>query len=471
MKENMRWIKYFAVTAVLLAGGLSLLTGCDKNLLSGKTSSFSVTTTPAGAEVYVDGKAAGITPCTVGALAEGSYAVEIRKRGYERVYSNVFLAKGESKTLKLEMKPIMGLLQAVSKPEGAEVLIDGVSKGTTPLLLTDLPLGEYRLEFQIKEKYLPRTKEVRLIDRSPMRIEVDLDSRMARLTVGSDPEGAEIRINGVLKGTTPMLVEDITPGNGDVRVEIKGYIPFVKEMAFAESTAYAIKPVLEALPAGLTVLSRPEGAKVFMNNKEVGTTPLTLCYLDGCFHDLRIALECYGEQIKVINLQPSVNDSVDFNLVKDSGILMLVTEPAGVDVYVDGTFYATTKSKEGSDVLSLPLQVLLKAGAAHTIQLYIDGFVSSSFELETKINEVVNKRQVLKRIFAYDTRIVMQDEIIKCRMEYKLPNGDIHYERYPGIYGTAKAADIVEVQIITIDDPDNVEARRQLNESKKPLGD
>ena len=58
MKEHMRWMNYIAVIAALLAGGLSLLSGCEKNPLSGKTSSFSVETTPDGAEVYVDGKAA-----------------------------------------------------------------------------------------------------------------------------------------------------------------------------------------------------------------------------------------------------------------------------------------------------------------------------------------------------------------------------------------------------------------------------
>ncbi|NLX25006.1 MAG: PEGA domain-containing protein [Lentisphaerae bacterium] len=470
MKENMRWIKYFAVTAALLAGGLSLLSGCEKNPLSGKTSSFSVATTPDGAEVYVDGKAAGITPCTVGSLAEGSYAVEIRKGGYESAYANLFLAKGESKNLKLQMKPITGLLQAVSNPEGAEVLIDGVSRGTTPLLLTDLPLGEYRLEFQIREKFLPRTREVRLIDRSPVKVEVNLDSRMARLKVGSSPAGAEILVNGVLKGTTPMTVEDVVPGNAEVRVEMKGYIPFVREMAFAESTPYEINPVLEALPAGLSVFSSPSGAAVFVDNEDVGVTPLTLSELQGGVHEVKVTLVGYAEQTKIINLQPSVNESVDFNLVKDSGILMLVTEPAGVDVFVDGRFYAATQSDGDSDVLSMPLQVLLKAGAAHTIQLYKDGFVSSSFNLNTKVDEVVNKRQALKRIFVYDTRIVMQSEIIKCRLEHKLPNGDIYYERYPGIFGTAKAADILEVQTITIDDADNIDARRQMNESRRPLG-
>ncbi|MBN2685479.1 MAG: PEGA domain-containing protein [Pontiellaceae bacterium] len=471
MKENMRWIKYFAVTAALLSGGLSLLTGCDKNPLAGKTSSFSVETTPEGAEVYVDGNAVGTTPCTVGSLAEGSYAVEIRKRGYESSYANLFLAKGESKNLKMELKPITGLLQAISNPEGAEVLIDGVSKGTTPLLLTDLPLGEYRLEFQIRDRFLPRTKEIRLVDRSPVRVEVELDSRMACLTVGSSPAGAEILVYGEPKGTTPMIVEDIVPGTAEVRVEMKGYIPFVKEMAFAESTAYEINPVLEALPSGLSVYSLPPGAAVFVDNEAVGETPLTLSDLEGGVHEVQVTLAGYAGQTKVINLQPSVNDSISFELVKDSGILMLTTEPAGVDVYVDGTLYATTKSQAGSNVLSVPLQVLLKAGSAHKIQLYKDGFVSVSFDLNTKVDEVVNQRQTLKKIFVYDTRIVLMDDVIKCRLEYKLPNGDIYYERYPGIFGTAKAADIVEVQTITIDDPDNIDARRQMNESRRPVGD
>jgi len=184
-------------------------------------------------------------------------------------------------------------------------------------------------------------------------------------------------------------------------------------------------------------------------------------------HNITATLEGYASQTKTIQLEPDTNDSVEFSLVKDSGTLVVDTEPAYVEIYVDGTLLATTQPKGSLDSLSRPVRIMLKAGSDHQVQFVREGFVSSSLKVRTEIDQVVTRHEVLKRIFVYDTKITTDSEIIKCRLEYKLPNGDIYYERYPGVFDTAKAADIRDVQPISIDDKSNRAARHLIEESKQ----
>lgn len=459
------------IFAILLSVGcLAILSGCDLKSSLTRKGSIDVQSTPAGAEVYLNGELKGITPYEIRGLAAGNHPLEIRKDDYDQVVRNVRLEAGQNKKLDIELVAATGLLLVESDPQGAEVIIAGVSKGTTPLLLTDLPLGEYEMEFR-SPQLLPRTVDARLVDRSPVHVMADLMSNMARLEVDSVPAGAEVRIDGVLKGTTPAVIEDVMPGESDVRVSKQGYTPYVKRMTFEAMRPYKINPTLESLPSGLTVITVPEGARVMIDKIAVGEAPITLDNLREGVHEVSVELIGYAEQSKIISLEPDLNDSIEFELVKDSGALVLVTEPANVEVFVNGILLTTTEPRGGADILSQPLRISLKAGRTHKIQLIRDGFVASTLDLETKVDEVITRQVVLRRIFVYDTKITTDNEIIKCRLEYRLPNGDIRYERYPGVFDTVKAADIRDVQPITIEDESNREARRlmQLNRQAVPV--
>ena len=176
-------------------------------------------------------------------------------------------------------------------------------------------------------------------------------------------------------------------------------------------------------------------------------------------------IDQYDSQEKKIILVFGLNDAVEFNLEKNSGTLVLATEPALVAVYVDGTLFATTQPKDGADSISRPVRIALKAGVDHHIQLVREGHTSTALKLRTEVDQVVTHHQVLKRIFVYDTRITTKTEVIPCRLEYQLPNGNLYYERFPGVYNTAKAVDILDVQPILLNDASNQDARRLIESS------
>jgi hypothetical protein len=451
---------------ILLAVVGMMVSGCDVDMQG--MGSVKVVSEPSGAKVFLNGVAKGATPCLIEGLPKGAYAIELRKEGYDNYYKSIALLNGNDFVVEAQLKQLTGLVLLESNPPGADVIINSLSRGNTPLLLTDLPFGSYDVEFRSATQ-LPRTLKVDVQDRSPVGVFAELISNTARLTVTSIPDGAEVRINGVLSGTTPITIDEVQAGESEVRISKRGYTPYAKTMVFEATKPYQITTELIALPSGLTVISSPEGAAVMIDNQPVGKTPVTVSDLKEGPHDISASLDGYATKVTTIYLEPDINDSVEFNMVKDSGTLVLDTEPAFVQIFVDGQEMATTQPKGGSDSISLPVRITLKSGMDHKIQLVREGFVSSSVTLQTEIDQVVTRHEVLKRIFVYDTKIITDSEVIKCRIEYRLPNGDIYYERYPGVYNTARAGDIRDVQPISIDDESNREARRLIEQSKQAL--
>jgi hypothetical protein len=356
-----------------------------------------------------------------------------------------------------------GRLYIESEPEGAEVSLNGTPQGETPTKITGLGAGEYVIELN-KDGYDPLYKTVGLLDGQEVDIELEMTKTTGLLLVDSTPGGSEVIIKGEVKGTTPALVTDLPLGDYQIEIRTAGLPPRLVTVELVDR-----KPVREHVRHAprVAVNSYPPGAEIVVDNELIGTAPLTLSEIPEGSHKITARLKEYDSQEKVILLTPGLNDAIEFNLEKNSGTLVLDTEPALVQVFVDGTLFATTQPKEGADSISQPLRIALKAGVGHQIQLVREGYNSASLVLTTEIDQVVTQHEVLKRIFVRDTRITTNTEVINCRLEYKLPNGDIYYERYPGVYNTARASEIRGVQPISLDDASNREARRMIEQSRQ----
>jgi hypothetical protein len=112
-----------------------------------------------------------------------------------------------------------GELVVQSRPAAARVVIDGEERGMTPLT-TPLSAGSHVLEIRVGRSE-PRVIPLQIRDGMQSGIYVELQSvaTVGGLEVRSEPAKAKVTVAGQYRGTTPLLLKDLPPGNVDVLLE------------------------------------------------------------------------------------------------------------------------------------------------------------------------------------------------------------------------------------------------------------
>jgi hypothetical protein len=151
-----------------------------------------VRSTPSGASVEIDGVARGVTPLALRDLDLGARGITVSRLGYEREERRIVLTRARpSRSVEVRLaqqdpptraqsgardagprpatpsslgRPAVstGALAVESRPTGAAVIVNGRASGTTPLTITDLPPGDYRVTMTL-EGHRPFATTVRVV--------------------------------------------------------------------------------------------------------------------------------------------------------------------------------------------------------------------------------------------------------------------------------------------------------------------
>jgi len=126
------------------------------------------------------------------------------------------------------------------------------------------------------------------------------------LQIFSDPPHAKVIIDGEEKGETPLFVPGIGESEITIRLEKEGYFPVTRKIKIDPSEGdkrveINLKP-FQSISMNINVISEPEGAKVFINGRIVGLTPLKSYPLSYGTYQIAIEKEGYKpkyDEIKV----------------------------------------------------------------------------------------------------------------------------------------------------------------------------
>jgi len=134
-----------------------------------------VTTSPAGATVYVDGAYAGVTPLEGYELDAGTYLLRLVRHGYQTLHETIEVTQDQRVfAFQLDVVPVASLT-ITSEPDDAEVYLNGESVGRTPLTLSDLDPGEYDVRIQ-KPNFIAAVHTVQL-DAAANEVHFELTER------------------------------------------------------------------------------------------------------------------------------------------------------------------------------------------------------------------------------------------------------------------------------------------------------
>lgn len=130
---------------LVLVNGAVARTGGGNGMLT-------ITTNVAGAEVYLNGtKMPAITPYSNDMVAAGHYEVKIVKKNYQTAIRQIDVLEGKETKIEVNLELSFGTINIETFPAGATVYIDGVNKGVTPLIVTDVRVGDHALKLEKEE--------------------------------------------------------------------------------------------------------------------------------------------------------------------------------------------------------------------------------------------------------------------------------------------------------------------------------
>ena len=106
-----------------------------------------VSSTPSGVSFVIQGNSRrleGVTPARVTALPIGPYRVVFHREGWPPVEKFVRVLRNSEATLEGDVRGVK--FEIHSNPSGGRVILNGREVGVTPLTLTDMKFGDYRLD-------------------------------------------------------------------------------------------------------------------------------------------------------------------------------------------------------------------------------------------------------------------------------------------------------------------------------------
>ena len=142
-----RWLPKAAVVAVVLTLGVTGRAYWLKTVSAPRVGVAVLESLPSGAQVLVDGQVMGLTPLTA-TLPSGTHRVDFKYRGKTRTLDVVVPQGGKASELVDWSPKTVGRLQVNSEPAGAHVLVDNIPRGVTPLTLDDVTLGTHTVVLQ-----------------------------------------------------------------------------------------------------------------------------------------------------------------------------------------------------------------------------------------------------------------------------------------------------------------------------------
>lgn len=235
------------------------------------TGALSIQSTPSAAAVTVDGGYQGITPTVVGNLIPGSHTVILSKAGYQDWISTQSVSAGQTKsvsaTLAPDTQPIYGTVSITSTPTGASVYADGVYVGQTrssgPLVFTKVTPGTHTLLVS-KAGYQDYTGTGTVVAGQDYNLNIPLSPNPQTPTTGSisassSPSDAEMYLDNIFKGLTPITLDSITPGTHTVLIKLSGYQDYSSQVQVTagQTTQISATLIQAATPTPTPTVSGP----------------------------------------------------------------------------------------------------------------------------------------------------------------------------------------------------------------------
>jgi formylglycine-generating enzyme required for sulfatase activity len=296
-------------------------------------------------------------------LSAGSHRVVAELAGYYPLDTEITVGLSPDQTIEVEMERLPGLITLTTAPEAtAEVTVNGQPLGTTPLTDAEITTGRHQLEF-VAERYLTEVRELDVIGAGERQnVVVELTPNWAPITVITEPSGAEVLVDGVATGTTPLVME-LSAGERIVELRLGGYNAWSDVVSVQADQPQSL-PLVELTEADgrVELISDPVGAAVSVNGEYRGQTPLTLRLSPRRNHSLTLTKPGYDTIEQDVSVVADSGRTLTLEMTARIGVVEVLSDPANAEIWVDGEQRGVTPSE------------LTLSALGHDIEIRLDGY-------------------------------------------------------------------------------------------------
>jgi hypothetical protein len=242
-------------------------------------------------------------------------------------------------------------------------------------------------------------------------------------------------LNGASHGTTPATIEKVPEGTALLELRLDGHRPFSENLKLAAGQEAQITAELDPIPASLRIVTIPVGARIYVNNQFQGESPVSLDDLSPGEYRIRGELPGYEPTARTVRLDNGASPTEELRLTSISGTLEIVTQPAGVKVFIDGEERGTTTFDPGeTDNVSSPLKIDLIPAGEREVTLVAEKYFPVTFNVTINQGETtILQPTKLQRKFIPDLEVRTRREVYTGVYLGTLANGDVGIEIRPGI--------------------------------------
>jgi hypothetical protein len=238
---------------------------------------LAVQSAPSGVEVFIDGVSRGVTPAKI-SLDPGSHILELRGRGTPRVIPLQVAAGAQlSQYLEFADTPTTGMLVVHSQPLGANVTVDGVARGVTPITIEGLSTGDHEVVLQNGTATSRHTVKVLAGTTASLVAPVAAAAPTTEGPVSGwvsvkAPFVIEIREDGHLIGTTET--DRLMLASGKHVLEFVNEAVGYRQSRTVQVLPGKVAPLTIELPQGTVNLNASPWAEVWLDGRRIGETPI-----------------------------------------------------------------------------------------------------------------------------------------------------------------------------------------------------
>ena len=374
---------------------------------------LTILSTPSGAEVSIDGTAAGVTPVTGRELGAGAHSIRVTMAGFEPFQESKSIGTGEQASVDATLKEIpvttvptsrqttqvtviptsiatthetgipvttgsgpclgcdKGWIRVNCNVDGATASFDDLSSGCTiaggscdtEVTTTILPFKTFTVQ---KPGYQIFTGPVNSWPAKGQT--VDLYATLnpvpsnGNIQVISHPSGAIVTLDGGSWQYAPAMFSSVSAGTSHtIQITMSGYQPYGTSAYVAAGQTATVNAYLIATPpqprtGSINVVTSPRGADIYVDGNYIAQSPHLVTSLAPGLHTLRLHKAGYDEYLTTVTVNAGQQTPVSFTFTPQKaavGAIEIASTPTGSSIYLDGNYVGQTPSDGYFDLTSI----------------------------------------------------------------------------------------------------------------------